>query len=146
MMSRWIGAGSQAGTPGRPQLVRFPERLNASASFGGTKAECAPPADANSVRSCRKNSRHVLAIWKRSLPSEALERQTAVGRQREWPVLPDTIVLGRRQARADIPRCDVASALLDRDDRGVSYAHPRVVLCLLGGEWRPFCLLDAGDL
>ena len=112
----------------------------------GTKAECAPPADANSVRSCRKNSRHVLAIWKRSLPSEALERQTAVGRQREWPVLPDTIVLGRRQARADIPRCDVASALLDRDDRGVSYAHPRVVLCLLGGEWRPFCLLDAGDL
>jgi hypothetical protein len=35
MMSRWIGAGSQAGTPGRPQLVRFPERLNASASFGG---------------------------------------------------------------------------------------------------------------
>jgi hypothetical protein len=111
-------------------------------------------------------------------------------RRRGWPVLPGTIVLGRRQARADVPRCDVraaeygvlrvvilsgatrsgrerdicvrvttrsgwnlsaagfrlASALLDRDDRGVSYAHPRVVLCLLSGEWRPFSLLDAGDL
>jgi hypothetical protein len=44
------------------------------------------------------------------------------------------------------PRFRLASALLDRNDRRVSHAHPRLVLCLLGGGWRPLSLLDEGDL